>query len=161
MLLLTSLSFCGPGYSCYRWSASLANRAVKYACAGDDVIFPWAVTLSPGETLLTVQWNYQGRSDEILAVFDSGLFVLSPAFSSRVSHVTSEGISLSDVSVGDSGRYSVLVTVRDGGGDKVTLWHLAELRLPGEWLCVWPSQGGAGGAGRSSVSVLDWAQSTN
>ena len=81
--------------------------------------------------MLTVQWNYQGRSDEIIAIFDSGLFAASPAFSERASHVSSEGISLSHVTAGDSGKYSILVTIRDVRGDKLTTWHLAELHIPG------------------------------
>ena len=119
------------GLDCYHWSFSLTDEAVKYACAGDDVTFPWKLTLNPEEQLVTIHWTFQGRSNEIIAMLHAGRFLPMPTFSSRVSRVAEEGISLSHVTAKDSGNYTVVVTAHDGNGNIFTIRRHAELHVSG------------------------------
>ena len=120
------------GLDCYYWSSSLVDGAVKHACAGDDVIFPWKVTLGPEEHLLAVQWTFQGRSNEIVAMLHSGRFLPMSSYNGRVRRVAEEGLSLSGVTAGDSGLYTVVVTVQNTNGDTVTIRHKVDLHVTGE-----------------------------
>ena len=87
-----------------------------YACASESVTLPWNYSLSASETLEDVQWFYEGRSNETIAVMIHGYFLPLPAFSSRVRYVPGAGITLTRVTVADSGNYSVEVSGRDGSG---------------------------------------------
>ena len=124
---------CGnTGHAGYDWSSSLTDGTLKHVCAGDDVTFPWKLTLNPEEQLVTIHWTFQGRSNEIIAMLHAGRFLPMPTFSSRVSRVAEEGISLNHVTVGDSGNYTVVVTAHDRDGNTFTLRHRAELRVTGQ-----------------------------
>ena len=95
---------------------NLPDRALMYACANESVTLPWNYSLSASETLEDVQWFYEGRSNEMIAVMTHGNFLPLPAFSSRVRYVPGAGITLTRVTVADSGNYSVEVSGRDGSG---------------------------------------------
>ena len=95
---------------------NLPDGALMYACANESVKLPWNYSLSAGETLEDVQWFYEGRSNEMIAVMTHGHFLPLPAVSSRVRYVPGAGITLTRVTVADSGNYSVEVSGRDGSG---------------------------------------------
>ena len=60
---------------------NLPDGALMYACANESVTLPWNYSLSAGETLEDVQWFYEGRSNEMIAVMTHGNFLPLPAFS--------------------------------------------------------------------------------
>jgi len=88
--------------------------------------------LSPEEQLVTIQWTFQGGSNEIIAMLHSGRFLPMPGFSQRVRQEVGQGISLSHVTAGDSGNYTVVVTAHDSSGNIFTIRHRAELRVTGQ-----------------------------
>ena len=81
---------------------------------------------------MTIQWTFQGGSNEIIAMLHSGRFLPMPAFSQRVRQEVEQGISLSHVTAGDSGNYTVVVTAHDSSGNIFTIRHRAELRVTGQ-----------------------------
>ena len=87
---------------------------MKYACANDSVTLACNYSLSAGESLEDVQWFYEGRSLEMIAVLTHGNFLPLPAFSHRVQYVSGAGITLKQVTVADSGNYSVEISVYKG-----------------------------------------------
>ena len=89
---------------------------MKYACANDSVTLAWNYSLSAGESLEDVQWFYEGRSHEMIAVMTHGNFLPLPAFSHRVQYVSGAGITLMHVTVADSGIYSVEISGHDSSG---------------------------------------------
>ena len=109
---------------------------MKYACAGSSVTLPWEFILAlTGETVEDVKWLYEGHSDEMVAIFAQGHFLPLPAFSKRVQYVTNAGLSLSHVTVGDSGNYTVMVTILGKDGTFQHLERTVQLEVRG--LCVW------------------------
>ena len=88
--------------------------------------------MGPEEHLLAVQWTFQGRSNEIVAMLHSGRFLPMSSYNGRVRRVAEEGLSLSGVTAGDSGLYTVVVTVQNTNGDTVTIRHKVDLHVTGE-----------------------------
>lgn len=114
-ILTTKWSFCPhTGSQPAQWTDSLPDGVLKYACANDSVTLAWNYSLSAGESLEDVQWFYEGRSHEMIAVLTHGNFLPLPAFSHRVQYVSGAGITLTQVTVADSGNYSVEISVYKG-----------------------------------------------
>ncbi|XP_070180238.1 uncharacterized protein [Littorina saxatilis] len=105
-----------------KWTDSLPDGYLKYACAGDNVHIPWNFALSAGESPVDdVQWFYQGRSSEMIAVLTHGNFLPLPSFSHRVHFIPNGGIIVDYVTVQDSGNYSVEIS---GHGDSGTFFRI-------------------------------------
>ena len=71
------------------WDGSLLLR---YACANDSVSLAWGYSLAAGQALQEVQWLYEGRSFEVVAVMTHGHFQPLPAFAHRVHHATGPSV---------------------------------------------------------------------
>ena len=92
----------------FQWAPLPKDGDVIYACKGDDVTFPWAYTLSPGEEISSIEWLFH---TEVIAMLSRGLFIPRPAYSGRVQQAANGGIVLSHVTTGDAGNYTVEVNV--------------------------------------------------
>ena len=63
-----------------------------------------------------VQWFFNGRSSEMIAVLTHDNFLALPAFANRAAFVDNAGITISQISTSDQGNYSVEVSGRDSSG---------------------------------------------
>lgn len=99
------------------WTPDLSNGDRKYACNGHDLTLPWKFILSQHETLEDIQWFYHGNSEELVAIFVHGSFFTPPPFSGRVQFVDNAGLTVSHVTISESGNYSVVVTLLSSSGD--------------------------------------------
>ncbi|XP_076442804.1 uncharacterized protein LOC143281480 [Babylonia areolata] len=116
---------CSTALSGLFWSShSVADHADFRACPGDNVTFVWLLS-AHSYTDLDVEWLYEGRSREIVALDSHGVFTVLPAFSGRVRRLeaSSAAIVLGNVVPGDSGTYSVYVTGQDGVTGRVSRVH--------------------------------------
>lgn len=119
------------GLHCYQWTNTLPASAVKYVCTGSTAILPWTISLGPGEDIVDIRWLFRGRSEEVVAMSNHGTFVALPAFSQKASNVPNAGIALRQVTVADTGNYSVEVTGRNSTGVQFTLHRYAILQVLG------------------------------
>ena len=69
--------------------------------------------LAQGESIENVEWFYEGRSSEMIAVLTHGNFLALPAFADRVKLVQNAGLTVAGVGVEDSGNYSVQISGHD------------------------------------------------
>ena len=122
-----------PGCRSASWSAeSPTDGAVLYACAGGEAYFRWNFTLAAGQSLTDVQWYYDGRSSEMVAMFSRGVFVPLPAFSERVSFDGLGGITLNGVIPTDGGNFTMEVSGHSDDGVFFQLRRSVVLKVGGE-----------------------------
>ncbi|XP_070201448.1 uncharacterized protein [Littorina saxatilis] len=130
-LLLTALV---SESSCVQWSSSaLKEDAAVYTCDNSDLTLSWEVSKTTGETIVDVQWYYEGRSQELIAMLAHGHLNVMPSFSGRVELTANAGIVIHHVTTGEKGNYSVEVNAQDKNGGFVTLRRKASV-LVGEGL---------------------------
>ena len=120
----------------FQWAPVPKVGDVIYACKGDDVTFPWAYTLSPGEEISSIEWLFHGFSQEMIAFLSHGVFAPLPAFSGRVQQAANGGIVLSHVTTGDAGNYTVEVNVR-GTTDAFKHTVILQVNSKIAWLFGW------------------------
>ncbi|KAK7101031.1 uncharacterized protein [Littorina saxatilis] len=136
MLLVTVVSES----NCVQWSSSaLKEDAAVFACDDSDLTLSWDVSKTTGETIVDVQWYYEGRSQELIAMLAHGHLNVMPAFSGRVELTANAGIIIHHVTTGEKGNYSVEVNAFDKSGQFVTLRRMASV-LIGESLMLHASQ---------------------
>nr|QBA18384.1 VIgL family C1q-related protein 11 isoform 1 [Littorina littorea] len=136
LLLLSVVSECNS----IQWSSSaLKEDAAVYTCDNSDLTLSWDVSKTTGETIVDVQWFYEGRSQEIIAFLSHGRLVVLPAFSGRVELTANAGLVIHHVTSGEKGNYSVDVNAFDKSGQFVTLRRMASV-LIGENLMLHASQ---------------------
>ncbi|XP_070201451.1 uncharacterized protein [Littorina saxatilis] len=124
-LLLTALV---SESSCIEWSSSaLKEDAAVYTCDNSDLTLSWEVSKTTGETIVDVQWFYEGRSQELIAILSHGQLNVMPSFSGRVELTANAGIVIHRVTTGEMGNYSVEVNALDENGDFVTLRRKASV----------------------------------
>ncbi|XP_070202721.1 uncharacterized protein [Littorina saxatilis] len=124
-LLLTTLV---SESSCIEWSSSaLKEDAAVYTCDNSDLTLSWEVSKTTGETIVDVQWFYEGRSQELIAILSHGQLNVMPSFSGRVELTANAGIVIHRVTTGEMGNYSVEVNALDENGDFVTLRRKASV----------------------------------
>ncbi|XP_070184257.1 uncharacterized protein [Littorina saxatilis] len=124
-LLLTALV---SESSCVQWSSSaLKEDAAVYTCDNSDLTLSWDVSKTTGETIVDVQWFYEGRSQELIAILSHGQLNVMPSFSGRVELTANAGIVIHHVTTGEHGIYSVEVSALDKNGDCVTLRRKASV----------------------------------
>eukprot|EP00916_Digyalum_oweni_P008438 GHVL01014134.1.p1 GENE.GHVL01014134.1~~GHVL01014134.1.p1 ORF type:complete len:419 (-),score=28.09 GHVL01014134.1:60-1316(-) len=124
-LLLTALV---SESSCIEWSSSaLKEDAAVYTCDNSDLTLSWDVSKTTGETIVDVQWFYEGRSQELIAILSHGQLNVMPSFSGRVELTANAGIVIHHVTTGEMGNYSVEVNALDENGDFVTLRRKASV----------------------------------
>ena len=117
------------------WSTdSLQDNAVLRACPGDNVTFDWRVrTGYASDEIVDMQWFFEGRSHEMMALLDQGQFEVLPAFSGRLQRMTNAGVVLIHVSESDSGNYSVVVVGGDANSQPLsTLQRTVALEIAGK-----------------------------
>ena len=69
------------------------------------------------EKLVDIHWMFEGVfTTEIIASFAHEQFLPNPLYSRRVQHVPNAGLSLRDVTLADTGNYSVEVMGYDAAG---------------------------------------------
>ena len=102
-----------------------------HACVGESLSFPWSISLATGESTVAVQWFYEGRSEEKIAMLSHGTFSPLPAFSGRVELTTNQGLVLHGVTVLDSGNYTVEFTAQQPHGKLVTARRTAVVYITG------------------------------
>nr|QBA18393.1 VIgL family C1q-related protein 5 [Littorina littorea] len=126
LLLLLVASEC----SCIQWSSSaLKEDSAVYACDNSDLILSWDVSKTTGETIVDVQWYYEGRSQELIAMLAHGHLNVMPAFSGRVELTGNAGLVIHHVTAGEKGNYSVEVNAVDASGRSVTLRRKAAVLI--------------------------------
>ncbi|XP_070201450.1 uncharacterized protein [Littorina saxatilis] len=132
-LLLTALV---SESSCVQWSSSaLKEDAAVYTCDNSDLTLSWDVSKTTGETILDVQWYYEGRSQKLIAMLAQGHLNVMPSFSGRVELTANAGIVINHVTTGEKGNYSVEVNAQTKNGGFVTLRRTASV-LVGEGLMI-------------------------
>ncbi|XP_070182558.1 uncharacterized protein [Littorina saxatilis] len=124
-LLLTTLVSESSGV---QWSSSaLKEDAAVYTCDNSDLTLSWEVSKTTGETIVDVQWFYEGRSQEMIAILSHGHLNVMPSFSGRVELTANAGIVIHHVTTGEKGNYSVEVNAFDKSGQFVTLRRMASV----------------------------------
>jgi hypothetical protein len=63
------------------------------------VSLPWKIVLAAGEVIENVQWFFNGRSEEVVAMEMHGHFIPMPSFSTRVTKTTNAGIDVKHMQV--------------------------------------------------------------
>nr|KAG5701400.1 hypothetical protein BaRGS_032732 [Batillaria attramentaria] len=103
---------------------SSSCQAVVHLVKGQrsDVMKPfsiWCVAILllkvTGEAVQDIKWNYQRKGNDkqqMVAVSAGGTFLPTQQFSGRVRHLATAGIVVREVSVSDSGNYSVQMDVK-------------------------------------------------
>ena len=123
--------YSSPGSTCLQWSSGLQENDIIYACADDSILLSWNVSKSDTESILNIQWFYEGRSQELIASNVHGQFVATPVFSGRVEKTTNAGIVLHHVTLLDRGNYSVEVVVGEANGDVTVLRRSVTVEISG------------------------------
>ncbi|KAK7105491.1 uncharacterized protein [Littorina saxatilis] len=118
LLLLSVVNECRS----IQWSSSaLKEDAVVYVCDNSDLTLSWDVSKTTGETIVDVQWFYEGISQEMIAILSHGHLNVMPSFSGRVELTSNAGLVIHHVTSGEKGNYSVEVNAVDASGSSVTL----------------------------------------
>jgi hypothetical protein len=92
-------------------------------------------TKDPGDVIHDVEWFYQGHSSEMVAILSHGTFVPLPAFSERVTYVPYAGIVIQNVITGDTGNYSIEISVSNAAQVLNTYRRSVYLEITGKFLC--------------------------
>ncbi|PVD18278.1 hypothetical protein C0Q70_20827 [Pomacea canaliculata] len=155
--LLKSLviAVCVVGSNAVLWSYSPGNIT---ACQGDDVTIPWSFTSMPNETVISITWfvkfnvNVFQRNGGVRTLFASlteGEFF--PHSRQHVQFVPSAGLRLQNVTVNDTGLYSVHVSTVDSADNVISYSLSADLNVAAPPVL----SGGQLKARRHSAPVLD------
>jgi hypothetical protein len=99
----------------FKWAPVPKDGDVIDAFKGDVITFPWAYTLSPGEQIASIEWTLDGYTREMVAFYRSGeLSLVGPAFSGRMQLSANGNLTLSHVTEGDSGNYTMKINLNQG-----------------------------------------------
>lgn len=116
-VLLWTCTYAGA----FLWSPQLSDGHAVSVCSGWDLVLPWNFTLSDGEDVSVIQWYYQGSSEEMVAMVNlHGQFIPMPAFAARVQFIPGAGLQLQNVSLSDSGNFTVEIVSHAGSGGFAT-----------------------------------------
>ena len=115
------------------WTTSVRNGDAFYACQDSRITIPWQFATSQGDTINDIQWYFSGRSEELIAVEASDAFVPLPAFATRLQQIDNAGLILSNVTVGDTGRYSVEVNGFEASGAHFALHRYVMVQVSGRF----------------------------
>ena len=81
-----------PGIQGITWSPeSPGDGSTVSLCSGQDLVVPWTYLLDNGDTVGTVQWFFDGQSQEMIAIASHGHFFSEPVFGGRVDAVENAG----------------------------------------------------------------------
>ncbi|XP_070207665.1 uncharacterized protein [Littorina saxatilis] len=102
---------------CLDWRGSPKDNDVLSVCVGDDVTFPWDFLTAPNEDVKDIKWQYETNStSKLIAFYSSGVFETSAYYSKRVSYESIGSVTMTDVTMKDSGMYSISVETQDQNG---------------------------------------------
>ncbi|KAK7094074.1 uncharacterized protein [Littorina saxatilis] len=102
---------------CLDWSGSPKDNDVLSVCVGDDVTFPWDFLTAPNEGVKDIKWQYETNStSKLIAFYSSGVFETSANYSKRVSYESNGSVTMTDVTMKDSGMYSISFETQDQNG---------------------------------------------
>ncbi|KAK7105601.1 uncharacterized protein [Littorina saxatilis] len=114
--IVAVLAITFAGSYCFQWTADIPDGTVKYACVDDVLRLPWDFTATTGDVIMSLQWLFEGFSQEVIAFDAHGSFFPTPSFSNRVQFLAKAGLALSHVAQGDTGNYSVEISGHDASG---------------------------------------------
>ncbi|KAK7471459.1 hypothetical protein BaRGS_00035895, partial [Batillaria attramentaria] len=101
-----------PGSEAFQWTSTLQDNAYVAACVNKTTNLQWSFTRDNGETVHSIRWYFHGESPEkLIAVHTANYFFVVPEFSERVQFLNNGGLVMSQLSVNDSGKYSVQISV--------------------------------------------------
>ncbi|KAK7474926.1 hypothetical protein BaRGS_00033813, partial [Batillaria attramentaria] len=94
-------------------SASFPNGTKMEACTGQKVTFPWTFNVTSSEKVVDIEWHYNAAvsTDSLLASYVYGNFLPVPTARQQVHFRPNAGLEISNVTVADSGVYSVFVFI--------------------------------------------------
>nr|QBA18389.1 VIgL family C1q-related protein 7 [Littorina littorea] len=100
--------------SCFEWT--FQPDTMVYSCTGKQVTLPWEFKTDDEESVLQISWIFGDVFDSVLvATVSFDTFVPTEAYLQRVHHVTNGGLYLRDVTMKDSGNYTVEVNTEKHG----------------------------------------------
>nr|KAG5690540.1 hypothetical protein BaRGS_014673 [Batillaria attramentaria] len=79
------------------------------ACTGQKVTFPWTFNVTSSEKVVDIEWHY--NADSLLASYVYGNFLPVPTARQQVHFRPNAGLEIRNVTVADSGVYSVFVVI--------------------------------------------------
>ena len=109
---MTRINIYFSAISALQWTSSNSVRdgSSLYVCEGKTVNLNFEYVLENGEEIVSVEWIFNGNSDEVIAFLTHNAFAPMPAFSGRVQEgSTNGGIVLSHVTPASSGNYTIEV----------------------------------------------------
>ncbi|KAK7105316.1 hypothetical protein V1264_016717 [Littorina saxatilis] len=102
---------------CLDWNDSPQDNDVLSVCVGDDVTFPWDFQTAAYEDVKDVKWEYETNStSKLIAFYSSGTFETSEMYAQRVSCESNGSLSMTDVTMKDSGMYTISVETQNQNG---------------------------------------------
>ncbi|XP_076445899.1 uncharacterized protein LOC143283539 [Babylonia areolata] len=105
----------------WKSSSQLPDNATLAVCEGQNVTLHWQYNHLQGQHLKTEEWHFVedgGSSDRLLAVRSQGQFVPEAGTTVQLEFMPNAGIRLVNVTVQDSGTYSVRVSFNEHGSIK-------------------------------------------
>ena len=111
-MLCIPLSHCDdiPVTTALMWTSSNPDGSTVYVCDGKSVNLNFDFILDNGEEIISVEWVFNGNSDEVIAFLTHNTFAPMPTFSGRVQQgSTNGGIVISHVTQASSGNYTIEV----------------------------------------------------
>ncbi|KAK7101881.1 uncharacterized protein [Littorina saxatilis] len=105
------------GFNGLQWTSETQTQSVMQACAGDTITFPWFFTLKDREQLEVIRWLYAPPGSDapvLMADMVSGTFMAVPLYAGRFSYLDKASVDLSQVTLGDSGNYTMVVSIHNG-----------------------------------------------
>ena len=125
----------------------LLDSSVIYACAGAELSLPWTASVNSPGTIDQVTWIHQSKTRDMIAMAANGRFTPLRRFAGRVQQTTNAGILVDNLTMSDSGNYSVDVMVKNVG--VIHVWR----KSVGVIVAGTGGGGGGGGGHRLELSV--------
>nr|AJA37872.1 C-type lectin [Littorina littorea]QBA18379.1 VIgL family C-type lectin-related protein [Littorina littorea] len=102
---------------CLDWSGPLRDNAVLSVCVGDDVTLPWDFQTAENEVTEDIKWEYETNStSKLIAFYSSERFMPTESYEQRVKCKSNGSLTMNDVTLKDSGMYSIRVEVQSQDG---------------------------------------------
>ena len=94
-----------------QWTSSNLDGSTIYVCDGKSVNLNFEYALDNGEEITSVEWVFNGNSEEMIAFLAHNAFAPMPTFSGRVQQgSTNGGLVISHVTQASSGNYTIEVS---------------------------------------------------
>ncbi|KAK7480613.1 hypothetical protein BaRGS_00028189, partial [Batillaria attramentaria] len=114
LLIVGLVLMTTPGSDAFRWTQTFEDNAYVAACVNGTTNLPWSFTKDTGETVESIHWYFHGENPEkLIALHSANYFFAVPEFSERVQFLDNGGLIMRQLSVEDSGKYSVQISVSD------------------------------------------------